>query len=329
MIRFRAFRNGDPPALAELWNRGLPDREVVRPLSPHEFNEMILTRLHFDAKGLILAEDDGRLVGFVHAAFGPEAAAGPSHQIDRTMGTVAMLVVDHDRDDPSLELSLFAQAEAYLESRQAKVIYAGGQNELSSYYWGVYGGSECSGVLDTHQAFRRGSEASGYQPVAKTIHFELDLSAPEVRDPRSLLIRRQTRLETIEDAMPANWWESSSIGCSQICRFRLLARDNERVLATASTWDMAAFGRLDGKARTGLIDVEVAAGERRKGYGRFLVGEILRHSRNSGPNTSRSRPERPTRRPSASIKRSASSPSIPRPSTAGPVPARVDLSAPG
>ena len=43
---------------------------------------------------------------------------------------------------------------------------------------------------------------------------------------------------------------------------------------------MAAFGRLDGRARTGLIDVEVAAGERRKGYGRFLVGEILRHCRN-------------------------------------------------
>jgi ribosomal protein S18 acetylase RimI-like enzyme len=280
VIRFRAFRNGDPPALAGLWNRGLPEREVVRPLAAHEFNELILTRLHFEAEGLILAEDDGRLVGFAHAAFGPESATGPSHRIDRTMGTVAMLVVDPDRDDPALEQALFAEAEAYLRRRGAKVTYAGGQLELSSYYWGVYGGSECSGVLDTHRAFRRASEASGYETVARSILFELDLSTPEVRDPKSLLIRRQTRLEIVEDAMPASWWEASAIGCSQIARFRLLAKADDRELAAASTWDMAAFGRLDGKARTGLIDVEVAVGERRKGYGRFLVGEILRHCRN-------------------------------------------------
>jgi ribosomal protein S18 acetylase RimI-like enzyme len=279
VIRLRAFRNGDPPALAQLWNRGLPEREVVRPLSPHEFNEMILTRLQFDAEGLIVAEDDGRLVGFAHAAFGPESASSPSHQIDHTMGTIAMLVVDPDRDDPALELALFAEAEAYLRRRGAKVLYAGGQLELSSYYWGVYGGSECSGVLDGHTSFRRAAEGSGYEPVARTILFEVDLSTPDTRDPKSLLVRRQTRLEVVDDARPASWWEASAIGCTQISRFRLLAKDGDKELAHASTWDMAAFGRLDNKSRTGLIDVQVAEGERRKSYGRFLVGEILRHCR--------------------------------------------------
>jgi ribosomal protein S18 acetylase RimI-like enzyme len=279
VIRFRAFRNGDPPALAELWNRGLPEREVVRPLGAHEFDELVLGRLHFEADGLILAEEEGRLAGFVHAGFGPESPGGPSHRIDRDLGTIAMLVVDPDRDDPALELSLFAEAENYLRRRGAKVLYAGGQVELSSYYWGVYGGSECSGVLDTHRAFRRGALGSGYQPVAQSILFELDLSAPEVRDPKSSLVRRQTRLHVVEDALPATWWESSAIGHTQITRFRLLAKEDDRELARASTWDMAAFGRLDGKARTGLIDVEVADGERRKGYGRFLVSEILRHAR--------------------------------------------------
>jgi ribosomal protein S18 acetylase RimI-like enzyme len=280
VIRLRVFRNGDPPALAELWNRGLPHREVVRPLSCHEFNDMVLTRLQFEAEGLILAEDDGRLVGFVHAAFGPRSASGPSHAIDRTLGTIAMLVVDPNRDDAALELALFAEAEAYLRRKGAKVLYAGGQTELSSYYWGIYGGSECSGVLDAHAAFRRASVGSGYEPVARNFLFETDLTAPETRDPKSLLIRRQTRLELVEDAMPTNWWEASAIGCTQISRFRLLAKDDDRELARASTWDMAAFGRLDNKARIGLIDVEVAEGQRRKGFGRFLISEILRHCRN-------------------------------------------------
>ena len=279
MIRFRAFRNGDPPALAELWNRGIPDRGVVRPLGPHEFNELVLGRQPFEPDGLILAEDEGRPVGFVHAGFGPESPTGPSHRLDRELGTVAMLVVDPDRDDPGLEIGLFAEAESYLRRRGAKVLYAGGQFELSSFYWGVYGGSECSGVLESHHAFHRASRASGYEPVALTALFETDLSAPESRDPKSTILRRQTRLEVVEDALPAGWWESSAIGYTQITRFRVLAKADDRELARASTWDMAAFGRLDGKARTGVIDVEVAEGERRKGYGRYLVSEILRHCR--------------------------------------------------
>jgi ribosomal protein S18 acetylase RimI-like enzyme len=279
VIRFRAFRNGDPPALADLWNRGVPERAVVRPLSPHEFDERVLSKFTFEAEGLILAEDEGRLLGFVHAGFGPESTCGPSRRLDRELGTIAMLVVDPDVDDPSLELGLMVEAEKYLLGRGAKVLYSGGQAELSSFYWGVYGGSECSGVLETHRAFVRASKYAGYEPVAITLLLEADLSSPEFRDPKWALIRRQARVEIVEDAVPANWWEALALGNSQITRFRVLTKAEDRELARASTWDMAAFGRLDGKTRTGLIDVEVTEGERRKGYGRFLIGEIFRHCR--------------------------------------------------
>ena len=191
-----------------------------------------------------------------------------------------MLVVDPDRDDPALELALFVGAEAYLRRRGAKVFYAGGQFELSPLYWGAYGGSECSGLLDSHRAFRRAAEGAGYLPAARSIHLEVDLALPEVRDPRSLLVRRQARVEVEEDAMPANWWEAAALGHSQVTRFRMLAKADDRPLAVASTWDMAPFGRLDGKARAGIFDVEVAEGQRRKGFGRFLIGEVLRHCRN-------------------------------------------------
>ena len=136
-------------------------------------------------------------------------------------------------------------------------------------------------MLESHRAFHRASRDSGYEPVASTVLLEADLSAPEFRDPKSLLIRRQTRLEVIEDAIPANWWESVAIGYTP--DHSVPGPEPRSTIASwprASTWDMAAFGRLDGKARTGLIDVEVAEGERRKGYGRFLIGEILRHCRN-------------------------------------------------
>ncbi len=279
MIQYRAFRNGDPPALAELWNRGVPEFGAVRPLSPHEFDEMVLGKLHFEAEGLILAEDGDQLVGFVHAGFGPESLEGPARRLDRELGTIAMLVVDPEHDDPALEQGLMDEAEDYLRRRGAKVVYAGGQSDFSPFYWGIYGGSEYSGILDNHPSFLRAATDHGYDPIAVSILFEADLAAPEVRDPKTTLIRRQTRIAIVSDASPANWWESSAIGYSQITRFRLLAKDSDKELARASTWDMSAFGRLDGKSRAGVIDVEVVDGERRKGYGRFLIGEILRHCR--------------------------------------------------
>ncbi len=42
---------------------------------------------------------------------------------------------------------------------------------------------------------------------------------------------------------------------------------------------MAGFGRVDGRVHLGLHGVEVAADARRQGYGRHLVGEVMRKAR--------------------------------------------------
>ena len=60
----------------------------------------MLGRLHFEADGLILAEDDVavELVGFVHAGVRPRVdRPAPRTGSTATLGTVAMLVVDPDR----------------------------------------------------------------------------------------------------------------------------------------------------------------------------------------------------------------------------------------
>jgi ribosomal protein S18 acetylase RimI-like enzyme len=44
---------------------------------------------------------------------------------------------------------------------------------------------------------------------------------------------------------------------------------------------MRWFGREEGRARAGLLDVRVPLEHRRKGYARFLVGEILRRARSN------------------------------------------------
>jgi ribosomal protein S18 acetylase RimI-like enzyme len=220
-------------------------------------------------------------VGFIHAGFGPElpVAATRPLQLCSELGTIAMLVVEPGLDDPELVPGLFTAAEHYLRARGAKVVYAGSLFPLNPFYWGLYGGSEGSGVLAGHESFHQALIDRGYQPVSSTVLLEADLTAPEPRDPRAPLIRRQTQVEFLEDTLPADWWEGVALGRFPLTEAHLLAKSDGIELARATTWDMSWFDREDGRARVGLIKLEVVAEHRRKGYGRFLVSEILRRAR--------------------------------------------------
>jgi ribosomal protein S18 acetylase RimI-like enzyme len=281
VTHLRPYRNFDTPALADLWNRVFSGAgpAVARPLSAHEFDARVVGGPLFEAAGLIVAERDGRLVGFAHAGFGPADPTGPPLRLSHALGAVAMLAVAPEAADPALEDALLAEAERYLRRRGAGVVYAGGQPPLNPFYWGVYGGSEGSGVLDSHPAFRRAVARAGFEPVATTVLLEADLSAPERRDPRGVLIRRQTRLDVDEDPLPSTWWEALAVGEFRLTTYRLVSRPDELEVARATTWDMSWFGRADGRPRVGLSVLEVHPEHRRKGYGRFLVQEVLRSAR--------------------------------------------------
>ena len=282
MTHFRTFRNGDPPALAAIWNRAVPSHATARPLDGHDLDTHVVCKPHFDAEGLIVAEQDGRIVGFVHAGFGPEEPVGPPLRLGHALGTIAMLAIEPDSAsaDPELGPGLIARAERYLRDRGAEVVYAGGQYPLNPFYWGLYGGSEWAGILSAHATFLQCVARAGFEPVSTTVLLEADLSAPEPRDPRAALIRRQARVEVNDDVLPRDWWEALAIGEFRPTSYRLLAKSDETELARATTWDMNWFGRADGRARLGLIDFVVHPAHRRKGYGRHLVAEILRQARN-------------------------------------------------
>lgn len=252
---------------------------MARPLSGHDFDAVVVNRIDFDRRGLIVAEESGRVVGFAHAGFGPDQPDGPSQRLDRLLGTVAMLVVDPAEDVDSIGRVLMTAAEAYLGSLGAQVLYAGGQSPLDPFYRAIYGGSEWAGILDEHVAFRRVVESAGYNVVSRSCHLSIDLAAPEVRDPKAPILRRQARLEVAEDARPAGWWEALAAHPGSLARYRLIGKADDVEIAHATTWDMAAFGRHDGRALVGLRGVEVAAPYRRKGFGRHLVAEILRQAR--------------------------------------------------
>ena len=283
MTRFRTFRNNDPPALAKLWNRTVAESVNARPLRVHELDSHALGTINFEPAGLIIAEKDGRIAGYVHAGFGPDLPVESTRpfQLSHELGSICLFVVEPELDDPELCRGLIFAAERYLVERGAKVIYAGGLFPLNPFYWGIHGGSEGSGVLAGDVRFHHVLNELGYEPVSSTVLLEANLEICEPRDPRAAVIRRQTQIEFLDDAMPSHWWEGVALGEFQVMKARLLARSGGTELAHAATWDMSWFCRGDSRARIGLIDVEVAPLHRRKGYGRFLVTELLRRARES------------------------------------------------
>jgi ribosomal protein S18 acetylase RimI-like enzyme len=280
-MRFRSFRNSDPPALVKLWNQAVPVSGSVRPLRVHELDTHALGPVHFDSAGLIVAERDGRIVGFAHAGFGPDlpVEATRPFELCHDLGTIAMLVVEPGLDDRELVSGLLDAAQRYLRARGAKVVYAGGLFPLNPFYWGLYGGSEGSGVLSGHNQFNTVLLAQGFEPVSTTVLLEADLSEHEPRDPRTPLIRRLTQIEFLDDALPTDWWQSVALGEFQLMSASLVLKADGTQVAHAQAWDMGWFGREDGRALIGLINVEVSPEQRRKGYGRFLVSEIFRRAR--------------------------------------------------
>ena len=281
MTRFRPFRNSDPPSLVKLWNRTVPESGTARPLRVHELDAHAFGKVNFEAAGLIVAEKEGRIVGYVHAGFGPDVpvACTQPFQLCHDLGSICLLTIEPELDDTELASGLILAAERYLAARGAKVIYAGGLFPLNSFYWGIYGGSEGSGILSGHASFHRAVTDLGYEPVSTTVHLEANLGECGPRDPRAAMIRRQTQLEFLDDATPDHWWQGVALGEFEVVKARLLSRSDGAELARAQTWDMSWFCRADGRARVGLINLEVAVEHRRKGFGRFLVSEMFRHAR--------------------------------------------------
>jgi ribosomal protein S18 acetylase RimI-like enzyme len=284
LFRIRPCSNTDAPALVGIWNRALPERNVVKPLSAHEFDALVMGKLGFDHSGLLVAEDDAdrRLVGFVHAGFGAAEPQGASHRLDSELGAIVMLAIDPAIESLEAERALMDAGVDYLKARGARVIYAGGRHPVNPFYWGLYGGSEFSGILDAHRTFHRAATTKGFEAVGRTAVLELDLQTDEPRDPKLMLLRRRARVEPTDDAPPDGWWASQAIGLFRPTLFRVLSRDMDQEVeyARAMTWEIASgYGIGDGRPRTGLIDVWVHPMHRRQGFAQFLIHEIARHAR--------------------------------------------------
>lgn len=262
-------------------------------------DEYVLSKPYFDRRGLIVAVDDAvegepNPVGFVHAAFGPNAQGT---DIDRSLGVIAMLMCHPLDARAEIERELLARGEAYLVERGAKKILLGGVARDAPFYLGLYGGSAMPGVLESDESLLAVARAAcvakhgepeecgdtGYRVVGKRTvwHRELATLRPLV-DRTQMQIRRRANVEETPEPKSTSWWEACVYGPVDRVRFDLIGREDHATWAWAEFWSMDAFSAKWGVRAVGLRRIEVAATQRREGLATFLMGESLKQLAGQG-----------------------------------------------
>jgi len=282
MISYRAFRNSDPPALAEVWRRQPMQHGLMQPMSTAVFEKHVLSKQYFDRHGLIVAVENDQPIGFAHAGFGPDESR---NQLNVEIGvTCLLMVVPHPKRD-LIGIELLHRCESYLIKRGARQLRGGCDGLLNPFYLGLYGGTRLPGILVTDTLSTMAFQAAGYQEVACNVILDRDLSGfrPMV-DRRQMQLRRNSSIEVVFDPPAENWWESCTLGHISRTRFDICPRDGGQPCGNATFWDIEPLSGSWGVQAVGLIDLHVVDRHRRKGVATHLIGESLRqlHSHGAG-----------------------------------------------
>lgn len=280
LIEYRPFRNGDPPAIAEIWRSHDQLRGLAQPMSTSLFDQVVLSKPYFNRYGLTVAEDAGKVVGFAHGGFGPNEDFS---DLCTDAGVTCMVMVSPRKDRDAIADALLSHTEQFLRRQGAGVLYGGGMFPLNPFYLGIYGGSELPGVLASHQDLVSLLGRGGYRESERCISLQLELSSfRPIVDRRQIQVRRAYKIEATFDPPMANWWEACTSAPAERTRFEVFPCDNRTSCGQVTIWNMDSFSVGWGVHAVGLIDLRIAEDQQRKGLATHLTSEALRQLRSNG-----------------------------------------------
>jgi GNAT superfamily N-acetyltransferase len=173
--------------MTALYNRQTADEKHIARFDAERFIKLVEQKSYFDPEGLLVAVEDGRVVGWVHAclAAGSESRHNPTQLAPR----IRMLIFPRDR----LKLGnvLVAEATAWLKRFGHKELLAMHSKAGYPFYRGLWLGSEpkCPATMPHLQlAFR----VAGYKSTLESVFMTTEIDRP----PRE--IHAQVKLEFVE-----------------------------------------------------------------------------------------------------------------------------------
>lgn len=277
VIAYRHFRNGDPPQLLKLWHECGLGRGAAFGITCDALDLLVFSVQYFDARGLIVALDGDRLVGFVHAGFGSnDNGSGISPE----RGVICMIMVHPEYRRRGIGRQLVEQAETYLRTAGTIQAQAGSAAPRDPFYLLLYGGCEAAGFLESDPLAAPFFKSVGYLPVEQRFVYHRDLkTTSDPIDFRILGNRRTLQLQiTDKPRTLAPWWVTR-LGQLESIRFQEVPKRGGAPLAELTCIGLETYTHTWKARAAGLIDLFVPPELRRKGYAKTLLLDVCRRLR--------------------------------------------------
>jgi ribosomal protein S18 acetylase RimI-like enzyme len=274
VIHYRTFRNTDPPGLVHIWNQCFTGRGAVAFRGSTLIEYCLFAKPYFDPAGTIVALEEEERVGFALTGFGPTA---DRKGLDYSSGVVCALGVLPGYRKRGIGTELLRRAEESLRSRGATRVCGGPLAPRNPFTFALYGGSNSPGFLDSDPDARPFFEKRGYR-LSDTIQvLQRSLDEPlALADVRFSGFRQ--RYEIHARSLPANqWYREGVLGPIEVVEYRLIDRQSHEEAGHAQLWELETFRPRWNEHGVAINDFEIIEPQRRRGLGKFLLAQIIRH----------------------------------------------------
>jgi ribosomal protein S18 acetylase RimI-like enzyme len=274
VIQYRTFRNTDPPGLVHIWNQCFFNRGAVAFRGSTLIEYCLFAKPYFDPAGLIVALEGEERVGFILTGFGPTADGSG---LDKSTGVICALGVLPDHRRHGVATELLRLAEEYLRAGGATRLFAGPLTPRNPFTFALYGGSNSAGFLDSDPDARPFFEKRGYQLSDTMTILRRSLEEPlALADVRFSGFRQKYEIHA--RSLPAKqWYREGVFGPIEVVEYRLMDRQTHAEVGRAQLWEMETFRPRWTDHAVAINDLEVADDQRRRGLGKFLLAQIIRH----------------------------------------------------
>ena len=158
-----------------------------------------------------------------------------------------------------------------------QTVYAGPMWPFNPFYFGLYGGSESAGFLNSDPAAGPFLGKNGYQSVETCLVFRRQLHGPvNVADGRFPGLRRRYEIAAVPKGGKGTWWRECVLGPVELIEFRVQESATGQTVARAAAWEMEAYVERWGEPAVGLVELEVRPDLRRQGLAKLLMCQVFR-----------------------------------------------------
>jgi ribosomal protein S18 acetylase RimI-like enzyme len=273
---YRPARNTDPPGFMQLWNETVAGRGAFPIRSPQTLERWLFSKIFYANQDLLLAVEEatGKLVGFALMGFAPN---DEFDGLNRAHGIICAVAVHPEFRRRGIGKELLNRSDANLRERGATQITLGSAWPNSPYLFGLYGGSNAPGFLESDAELAPFFAKQGYTPEKSVTIFQKKLDTPlTIADNRFGMLRRRYDMQLLRAANVAHWWQECAWGILEPLEVRLFDKLTSLPAARAVLWDLEGFAWRWNSPSAGILDVQVRSDLRKLGLGKLLLSNVFR-----------------------------------------------------